>query len=304
LLLEKLEKIGQAHHAGALRRSLYRLREGPAYIQLINELEWLEQRLREKPSYFWENKADVNRFTYYRNIREQAAILQQRIDKYEMDLSLASLDLHPYSSKLANELDHWSEDLFDLKVKLYTRLHPEADKCRLGIYGNPLHPLIGFYIDLLQHKGFSWTAHGIFFAESSRKKKQKIYTYRLLDLPLPADPLPLQAGEILYGVELDISGPAAFLYFNEESGVQRWENAPNQFDTYMIKVDRKAFATPEKIHRKEFYRSQPLRRTVKQDVFRDTLYKNDYKLASASLQALFSEHLEKRFRFKLDMELL
>jgi len=73
---------------------------------------------------------------------------------------------------------------------------------------------------------------------------------------------------------------------------------------FVVKVENDAFKTPVRIHRKEFYSRQNVRRIIEGDIFKDTLYKIQREIPSTTLVNFLSEKLEERFVFKLQMEVV
>ena len=115
--------------------------------------------------------------------------------------------------------------------------------------------------------------------------------------------LPPKEGDALYGIEVRARGAAIFLYLREEMGIHRWHlDEPPVY--CRIYVSKKPISTPDKIHRKEFYSTQSPRRTIEPNMLRDTLYKINRAYAFQEIVDVMSNHLDQRFKIKIDMEVL
>lgn len=316
LLLEELDKIQHADHSSKLRRKVSQLKEGHAFVQLLNELEMLERQKARQKKKFWNNQALAERYSYLLKSKERLDKLRGEIESLEIQLSLASLHVESYDTELVREVEKWESVFFDFKVELYTRLNPDDNKCYLGVYSSQPQAAAAFYFSLLGKMGIPFSVNSIWFRESHYNRAVKISerssqnhagedVKKYLEKKITPEELdtlvPPRRGDLLYGIEIQAKAPAVFLYFREEMGIQRWHLDEDPVYCH-VHVSNHPFPTPAKIHRKEFYASQSPRRFLESNLLRDTLYKINREVHPQELTELMSAHLDQRFKVKIDLE--
>ncbi len=321
LLLEELEKIQQADFTSRLRRDIYRLREGPLYVRLLSEIDILEGQKKSRGKKFWQNKPLAERYTRLLATREKTDAQVRQIEGYEMEMSMASLELTNYQPELVQHIKTWEDRLFQLKIELYDRLVPEAGHCILGIYGKNLESLFEFYRLLIEKREYQWNAKAVWFrdkyyhesiavdeseteAHSPTPRKREKYLYSELPDGDLNDLRPPRKGDLLYGLELEVRGPAAFLFFREESGIQRWRLSEKTSETAAVLVGAADQETPANIHRRDFYTRESPRRTVDQATVKDSVYRINREYGRGQLAELIYEELESRFSQNLSAEVM
>lgn len=317
LLLEELDKINHADHASSLRRELNRLQEGSLFVRLLSEIDILERDKKELKDKFWKTKSKVERYTAYTQLKADTESMLDEIEDHELNLNMAALSLSSFQTTIVEAMKRWEEGLFGLKKQLYSKLTPKSNIAFLTIYGARPQPLLAFYRALFRELNFDFEAMGVWFRES--------YYYRPLTEVDPADkdvmpfnkylkrPIELHKEEIeiappkpqdlLCGVEFKVFGDCSYLYLMEEIGYQKWLISDEGPRWYVVNVENVPFQTPDRIHRKEFYTRQNIRRTVEMGAFRDTQYKVNRQLPFQQLVSFVKEKLDERFKLKLNMEL-
>lgn len=321
LLLEELDKINFADHASELRRQIYLLKEGHFYVRLLSELDLLELKRKKKSDAFWKNRLLAEKYSQLLDSKAQIERLQNQIEEYELELSLACLNQGIYRPSLIQQLENWSEAFFTQKVEIYSRLEPKSNYCHFAIYGTPTENLLNFYRELFHSKNFEYSIKTIWFRErfyneevtttsTDENKEQKVtrkkraaYIKAIYDKNAENPLCPPQAGDQLYGVEVQLSGTCPYLFLKDEAGIQRWKMAPEGDYYYVVKVEKDAFATPKNIHRQDFYRQITPRRTVQPSLLKDTLYKINREYNRQQLLPLILEHMEMQFRINLNAEI-
>lgn len=317
LLLEEYTRISHADHAGKLRRQAEQMQEGHFYVRLLSELDILEQKKRKTRQRFWNNRLQSERYSYYLETRQHVDELSRQIEELEMKFALSCLEAGPYDPAWADEIQDWENAFFELKMEVYARLHPKANSCQLAIYGSNPRRLAGFYIQLFRNKGYSFQAYSVWFRESyyneevvdmedgaGKRKKREAYLkqpWHPDDLPEPA---PERRSDVLWGIEFSLDGPCAYLFLKEEEGMQQWKDEGEMPAHYAVMVRNSPFPTPGKLHRKDFYSKQPLRRMVEAAAVRDTVYKIHREYNKTALLSLIMEKMEETFRSNLDQEIL
>ncbi len=313
LLIEELDMINHADHASMLRRQVVKLTEGALYMRLLSELDILEREKKHLKDKFWEDNKNAKKYTYYIQTKQKLEKLLEENEEYELSLNLAALNLETYRPEIADHLKDWEVRFFDLKKEIYSNLTPRANQCHIGIYGVDMVPVLRFYHQVLKNKGFQVGAHAVWFREShymeevlnedGTTQKREEYITTILDPESLYTFKPENPKDILYGVELSISGSCAYLFLKEESGYQKWM-IDKGYRNFYVQVQNEAFRTPARIHRKDFYNRQNVRRTVESNSIKDSLYKINREISIDHLPKYLEEKLEERFVLKLQMEVL
>jgi len=317
LLIEELEKMNQANHASSLRRQINRLQDGHLYARLLSELDQLE--IEKKQKKFWENTTKVIQYTDFLQIKAKTEELSAEIENMELHFGMSSLGLQPYQTHLLDRVEVWEKGLSDTKIQLYTALYPEHSICFFAIYGNVLQEVVQFYTALFKQKNYVVTAQSIWFREDyfnewvtsgSYDENNNFVTdnqarreeYIKMDTPLEEhwQEHKMQDGDKLYGVEFTIFGAGAFLFLQPEAGTHRWKLSNDADYLYFLQVENEVFATPNAIHRRDFYTAQPPRRFYEPPHLRDYPFKINREIGRQGLAATVLEHLDIYFKAQLD----
>jgi ATP-dependent Clp protease ATP-binding subunit ClpA len=316
LLLEEYGKISSADHASNLRRRIEKLIEGHFYIQLLNEIHLLERNKKDGKQQFWKDKQQSQKYTYFLETKASISRLLEKVDKLETALGLSCVDTGHYDIKWADELENAEEQFFQLKTNLYSRISSETNRCYMGLYGSNPQQILQFYLPLLQAKEFDFKAYSIWYREAyyneivlreektnSSPQARKEYIKSEISFEKWPDTKPEQENDLLLGIELAIHGTCAWTYLEDEDGIQKW-TLHNKEYLYCVKVENTPFTTPKRIHRKEFYQVQPIRRHLEAGKLKDTLYKLNREYNKPELQILFLDFLNDRFRRRIEEEIL
>ena len=319
LLIEELDKINYADHASDLRRQIFALQEGHFYVRLLSEFDILERKKKKTKAKFWKNQLQVEKYTHFIEIKSKLEKLIEQIEEYELSLSLACLNISNYQPALVDKLQEWESNLFDLKIEMYSRLESKSNTCHFAIYGTELKQIVDQYVDIFLEKEFEFSAHSVWFREklyneeievetgagkASIKAKGEQYFKTIFAPKRKGAYQPKERGDLLYGIEFVVTGTCAFLYLQEEEGLQRWKSINNQDRFYVLKASNEVFSTPEKIHRQEFYKRQSPRRIVDDSIFRDSLNKINRELSPSDWVKFIISLLDEHFRNNLNAEVL
>ena len=313
LLLEELDKINFADHASDLRRQIYRLQEGHFYVMMLSELDIMERTKEKLGERFWNDKARGIKYTFYIKTIERIKQLNQQIETFEEDLSLSCMDLNRYNQGVVDDLKNWEADLYQLKISLFAHLSPGSNECSIGIYGTNLMQVVNFYQALIKEQDYTCVARSVWFRDAVYNKevsdpdfggKKKAAEYIYKDFSGAADDLkaPKKKDE-LYGIELKVTGDCCALFFENEDGIQRWHLINDDGDLYNVIIGKPFFTTPNNIHRKDFYKSNP-RRIVQKDLIKDTRFKMNKSNSKNEYKECVQEELLRVFKMRLDEELL
>lgn len=313
LLIEELEKMSQANHASTLRRQINRLQDAHLYARLLSELDQLEFEKKHKK--FWENTLKVTQYTDFLQIKTKVEALSGEMENLETIFSMSSLGMEAYAPQSVEKIETWEKELLDVKLQLYSALYPQHNICFLGIYGTALREIVAFYQAIMEQKKYMITAQTVWFRENHLSESvvvkptedspeivEKGSEYVKVDCNLdePWYTHAMETGDRLYGIEFTVFGPAAYLFLNAEAGAQRWKLAPDFDHTYIIVVENEVFATPNNIHRKDFYNGQPVRRLYEPPQLRDNPYKINREISKLGLAATITDFLAIHFRMQLD----
>ena len=306
LLFEELEKATQANATSSLRRKIKQTQDGYLFTQLINRLDALEQKRRNKK--FWENKAKVAQYNQLLGLKETFEKLMLDIESAELSLGKACLNLGSYDPALFKKVETWQRDFFHLKTMLCHQLRPEYSLCQLAIYGRNLVPILDFYKAVLQKKGFRYEAYAVWFREYHYNQqiqqedsfaKKELYVKSQVNLNADDWDLPPQKNDMLCGVEMSISGACAYLYLLDEGGMQRWAIDSNDY-YFMVSTSLSPIPTPEKVHRKEFYNAPP-RRIYAPPVLKDTSFKINREIPKVEFLPVLLEEMDKSFSARIEL---
>lgn len=325
LLIEELDQINQADHASRLRRQISVLEESMFFIQLKSELESLEKEKNREKEQFWQNQQKAERYSYYLQTKSNVERLTEEIAQYEETLSMGCLNLQAYDTSLNEKLEAWEVAFFELKIELYTRLHPKSNTCYLGVYGSHLHTILEFYQNLFDHKGFLYEAYGVWFRDSYyneevelgelhpeeefddptiRIKRQEYIKVLAKSKNKQLVYEPDKKGDILCGVEFVIAGTCAFLFLEPEYGGQKWCLNEDNYASYFVQAAEEVSKSPVGIHRKEFFSRLPIRRQIELDTIRDNNYRINREYRREQLIPIILEQMDLLFEENLDKALL
>lgn len=318
LLIEELEKDSYADYASKLRLDINLFKEGHYFIQIQNELERLTQLKEKEKQKFWNNPQEVRKFHNFSQIVHQVGTLEQTIQTYEFELSLASLNLAVYQPSKVDDLKAFESEFFQAKKEIYGLLNPKQNTCHFNIYGNQPIPVFQFYHRLFKLNQFELSIKTVWFREShynedvwieqnDQRVKKKRCEYIKLDYFIEEEleePEPEKDGDHLYGFEIAVSGASAYLYLEGELGAQKWIPKPGEEKVYLISAHQKATATPDKIHRQDHYRKANIRRTISPTHIKDNILRLDREYHKNELVELLKDRLDADFKISLNAEMM
>lgn len=313
LLLEELDKINYADYSSELRRQVLQLKEGHSFVRMLSGIDILKRKHQRLGDRFWKNKKEANEYSSYLELSNQLEELQASIEKHEMDLSMSCIGLEPYNATIVEQLKTWEALFFQLKVKLYTQLHPEVNRTSMGIYGTALEPIFNFYTQLFQRLDLEYEAQMIWFREShyqntvaqaggDRRRLQEVYIIRDWQEDDPTVWEEQQRDDVLYGIEFEVKGLAVRLLLEEERGLQKWTLAPGDQRLFVVQTEEGNYERPTNVHRKEFYRGTP-RRINTPDHLKDTKLKINREVPAAQQLDLILEQIQENFKAQLAIAL-
>ena len=315
LMWETIEKSTSAELAGDYRRSAQRFKEGYFYTQFLSDLDILERDKKKWGEKFWENKKQAEIYTTSLEFIRRFEKLVEKINTLEFDFSLAFMKLKTYHTEWGEEIEQWKKDLFKFKKDLFLEKNPDAESCNLRIYGSQIHRMMDFYFEICKNKTFTVTANTLWFREKYFNEEieleqadgekaiapRKKYYERLFDPTSKKKFLPEKPGDKLIGIDMYIQGECPFLFFQNESGTQRWKIS-DEDDTICIVEVVNNLNTPHKanMHRKESFNQKLVFRTFEPNRLNDKQAKINREVQKGEAIQLIQNMLEGQFEMNLE----
>jgi ATP-dependent Clp protease ATP-binding subunit ClpA len=322
LMLEELEKISNADHASRLRRQVIQFQEGHGYVRLLSELDMLEHRKKKEKQKFWQNLAQSTKYSHLLAARQRLEQTRDRIEALELTLNLSCLGQERYQPAILEEIKAWESDFLRLKKDFLALMEPQYSFCHFAVYGVNLMPILEFYLHIFRAVGYEISAHAVWFQEAyyqritavNATRAEDEYEHLPMETPYLKSPVPLgkeqipllapEKGGALYGFELTVSGPNAYLFLKPEAGFQTWKLKPPEENTYAIFIENKVHPTPDKIHRRDFYARKPIRRIIGPATIKDNTFDINRELKFSDWPSFLLEYLEEHFNNSLDAYVL
>ena len=324
LMLEELEKINQADHVSDLRRRIGRLQEGHFYIRLLSRLDILERDKKRLGEKFWTEELRSSEYSYLLKTKGDVANLVKEISLLEEQLSMICMGIIAYDTTFNAAVESWEEKFYLLKLDIYHHLYPQSSQCHLLIYGQMPQHVLAFYEKIFEHKQFEYELQTVWFRERyyneevhyteeeevngnkvevQKKRKREAFIKRSLSGKEEEDFAPEQAADVLFGLEIKLSGPCVFLFLEEEQGLHQWKLSEKEIYNYRIMVSESELRTPRNINRKDFYKGNP-RRIIQPLHVKDNRFNINRDVARKKQEQPFIEALDDQFKSRLDVALL
>ncbi|MDF1865863.1 MAG: AAA family ATPase [Saprospiraceae bacterium] len=323
LLLEQWDMVSNADQASELRRNIIKLKEGAMIVRFFNKFDHLENIKKRQKEQFWKNQAQAESYSHFLQIIDTIQNLTKKIEGFEMEISLACMDMGKYDPNFEEHLKDWNNSFFNLKKQLYSHLNPESNNCYFMIYGTQFEEILAFYLKLFEATGYTATGKAVWFSDSyyneeimrqelddeskkmvSVKRQRKEYIYTPWVNGQKKAMTPPNSGDILYGIELKVTGDCPYLFLKDEEGFQSWTLDSETFQKYFIRVTNIEVETPLTIHRRNFYQINQARRTVETNRLIDTKLKMNRELSISSFFDVLVEILVEQFRSKIETEVV
>ncbi|MEZ4955510.1 MAG: AAA family ATPase [Saprospiraceae bacterium] len=285
LLMEQWDKLTLAEQTSLLRRKMMMMQEGPMFMRLQSELDLMEGEKNVDETKFWKDLERSNLYTNLLNMQERTDLLYNKIKQFEIEIALATMDQGPFDVDFENRLEAWETKYRQLLIHIISLLEPDNNQCYLSIYGVDFSPVLKFYLQLAASQDFQLSvAQTIWYREGfqgidddhpylpTSAKTESPYIKRVVNENelQEGNFLPPLAGDKLYGVELQFTGPLSAVYFSHENGLQQWELVSKEpLNTFKVGVSNTYTPTPPNIFRQQFYQKPKPRRIVLQGEFID-----------------------------------
>ena len=319
LLIEELQLHTNTNHIGSIRRHCYRLKEGHFFNHLMSELDILNQQFNREKTSFWSDPQNQLRLNDLKSIRKRLEDITLKIESMEVDLGLSCMKLRSYTEEDKSYITSLENEYANLKQDIYSIGNPGSNDLILTIYSTNPGWYFNFYHQLLEAKQYQFETKGIWYSEdlatdqkvikeneiiqSNRKGKKGFFKSTIE----PEDYTNLgnkTFGSILCGLELNISGKCAALFFNGEEGFHQKVTPKEESDYAQIILGTSSNELPSTIHRKDYFVKQTMRRVIDFPTVKDNLYKINRESRKQDLIGLFLHFLESNFNRRLEREIV
>lgn len=327
LLLEDLEKYQYTDHSGDLRRSLQQLKEGNFFVRMLSDLDILESKKKKNSQKFWKKKADAENYSLYLNTIQKLDILQELIEKYEDELSLACMDLATYNTLMIDKIKGWETAYFDYKVELFNRVNQQSNKAKFYLIGNNLDVFINFYKALFEEKGYKFSAKLMWYREryfmelidkepsdynngnaiedTETQKQRSEYLFTDFDFDAPNRFEALEDLDKLVGLEFTIVGTCPEMFLSQENGLHEWVVSNDlTAKTFIFVQEGHKKLKQVNLHRKMYWTLKKARRIYKEEHLWDSNFDINREITRNKFLEYLWDILNQRFEAKLDEALL
>lgn len=284
LYWEVLEQITNADYTSEIRRKVIAMQEGNSYIQLLNQLDIYEEQRKRLKEEFFNDVEKAKNYSLLLATKEKVEAFTKKVVDLEQRFDLTVLDRIPYESKMEEELDSCKDELFAIKLEIYARLHPQVNKCQLGVFGTDPALMFKPYASIFESKNFEYKVFSAWHRDSwynevievknektGKVISQKRETYMLREehAALNHKIIPDRPDDVLVGLTVEIEGPCASLFLKVDHNIfVSWKLAEKKTNFYLIQV-AKELAPPENIHRLAFFNNALPSRFIKEGHIKD-----------------------------------
>ncbi|MCC6726386.1 MAG: ATP-dependent Clp protease ATP-binding subunit [Saprospiraceae bacterium] len=287
LLMEQWDKLTLAEKTSHQRRKIALLMESPLFLRFQSEMDLLDADLKKMGSEFWKTNEQPKRHAALLAGQLNTKAVFEQIQDLEVEIALACMGQSAFKTDFSKRLEVWESDFFAVQEQLIGLIFPKRNACHIGLYGALLEQIHQFYKELLDLKQYEikslktvWYREGYQGDEpesdAEPNKKGVNYVHVLAPNPTAAklSLQPPKPGDLLSGLELEVSGTGAWLYLKEEKGLWQFM-LPEQAGSpahAMVHVSLGKLKTPEDIHRQSYYLNHKPRRSILQNGFVDNKY--------------------------------
>jgi len=290
------------------RRKYITLENSSCYLKVVSELDILERKKKKQKHKFWEKPARTERYGTCSRILEKCRGLSKEIKESEITASLPLLMEKTLPPGVSARFESWKSEFHMMERDLYSAAVPKADSLVVGIYGpnKMLIDLAEIYMESVRALGLEVSEkQSVWHMGAGKKYKSRAYACGADIRKRNETP-----GKLI-GVEIQVTGSCAMLYFRREGGMQSWLPDPDNKYLFFFNVEnrlldryrtKKKDHAPPGVHRRQFYTRLKLRRTYSgSEDLNDTTY--SYDRSGEPISALIADALKKEFAANLESSL-
>lgn len=287
------DNVTLAHFSGlalnGLRETL-RLMQGPVFHKLLSRWDQLERKQKKQGERFWRKPALAEEYGRYHDLIEQARTLCEDYRQQNDACQLAWVGLTGLPDLSQQDLLAIQKRWLDYRLQLIQTTHPKNNNCVCALYG-PIEQVNWFteqFEQLCDANVFKFTKRYVWYSteaptedeqenipsedasqktskqsdeEDQEKTEDRDYYLYTDDKKAPLSRR--KAKNV--GVELQINGPAAWLYFQDEAGRHERKKSHQEQHAHKIAACVHAgkfsdYTTPNQVYRRTFVDPLPLRR--------------------------------------------
>jgi hypothetical protein len=260
--------------------------DGSAFAQLWSEWTLLEKERNRRKKDFWKDADRARRYARSKEVLDDCRALFQEGADLEIRTLTSLLDPSiPLPEGQAGRFREHRRRAEELFFRLYDLLYPGNRRCMLCLYGpsDPVARLFDLYAHAAGKADLQVTDLGVYRTAAGEVKLHG------QDLgPKPQ----------FLGLECEVEGCAAALFFGEEGGLHIVEERSRKQQKVMVVVETVRRIDypprrPENTHRKAFFQGHLPRRRIRSDGFEDRL--TGHRVSGADLVPAFGAFLFDRF---------
>jgi len=327
LLLEELEKYQYADHAGELRRSVQRLKEGTFFVQMLSNLDLLERQKANNSKQFWKDEKKAKKYVLNLSTIENIDKLTHQIENLEDELSLSCMNLAGYNTSIIANIKQWENDYFDFKVELFNRVKQQSHQAKFQLLGSEIDLFVPFYEALFTAKNYRYKARAIWYSEAYYNEKIEVTRWKTdengEDLRTVekvkrekylCEDFDLKAGKYecladssakLLGLEFIIEGTCPYLFLMQENGIHQWIINNTSSQKVFVQVSDNVEQTLSRtLHKKKFWIGKRERRIYQDLHLKDTIFEINREVRNTAHLDYILNVLNQRFEAKLNSELI
>ena len=318
LLLEELSRDRWTEHAGDLRRSIAKMKQGSFYLKLMSDLNILEREKRRIPKTFWTNETNAQNYTDYLQTRESVDIMTEDVRDLEEDFVLVCMGLKHYNESLVKRTEAWEAAFNGLKRELYKRVHKNCDHRKIALIGSSVQMGLDVYFDIFKSQNYDYQVFGLWYRESYYEeivttvktldngtsevvkdmRKDYVRVEMWIDKPLEFEPEELE--DVFVGIELRIDGDCAGAYLGGEDGLHKWKVKSGQHSYFVISTSEDELKLGEDLHRKNMFKNAKARRIYEPTSLEDKKYGIKREIQRGNYSNLIKNALDDLLEKKLD----
>jgi len=295
----RLLAAGLANSITNHRREVQDVENGFVFTNVRNELDdYIREKNRSKEIFF-SNPKKVNDFYKLENMVREYRKTFQLIEELENLAFKCMAGMSEFDPALSGYYSEWKNNYEAAKLALYSHAEPESDQVVISVYGPPdnLNDWIAFYEYLINSKKFEYRIRqlvvnrGLIGSRPVAKNKKD-------NKPTTIDHIESD----VIGIQIEIAGPASYLFFKGESGLHRFVSNDDNKAYYRVLVDCGTFSNseiPADAHRKSFIQDSgkpKARRTVTDMSMDDKQYNvaNEFFVRPLKLLGILNETVKDR----------
>jgi uncharacterized protein YajQ (UPF0234 family) len=278
---EKSQCLAQLNQFSRARRHTRLLCDGPVYLDLVARKTRCLAKQKKLKEAFWKEATLVAELTQLESLLKSVDDLSEQVIEAEM-LMMQQLSGHAEAALILDYVN-WQKQWLQLRESLLVEVNPEYEYCSMGLYGaeKTLDDILQVYQVIADAQGYVLQLKDVWWDEAGQK-------YQRVDSAQRA--LSEKKYSVRVGYVWQIKSAGSALFLQPENGVSRYLSANDKYLNYFVDVvvgTLSSLVTPDNVHRKSFYEDKPVRRTYRNGLVEDKVYRlKTTPLQNGSLQSV------------------